>query len=151
MGSQCGSISVCLCDFGLFVAFPRVSISTEKWVKCYLFPTVSRLHGYHILSLTVSSARGGTFFPAESQATPSRCPIDICQMNERMMLMGWNTPKSDMPTENHVKTREGQCENEYIVSRVKRKVETGTDRGGYVLEEQGVCCLSWGVPFPKDM
>lgn len=71
---------------------------------------------------SVSSTKGGTFFPAESQATHSRYPINICQMNESMLLMGWNTPKPDMAVENHVKTREEECENEYILSIVKRKV-----------------------------
>lgn len=66
--------------------------------------------------------KGRTFSPADSQATLSRYPINICQMNGRMTLNVMEyTGSMDVTTENQIKTRGGGCKGEYIVPGVERK------------------------------
>lgn len=71
---------------------------------------------------SVSFTKGGTFSPADSQATPSRYPINICQMNRRMKLNVMEyTGSVDVAVENQVETRGGECKSEYTVPSVGRR------------------------------
>lgn len=70
---------------------------------------------------SVSFTKGGTFSPADSQATPSRYPINICQMNRRMKRNVMEYTGSADGVESQVETRGGECKSEYTVPSVERR------------------------------